>query len=147
MSTKAVRTKNLKKTRNQRMKSRVSVETKRLFRTDLKVGDSVFVLLGGNSKKNRSYQGKVGKILRFLPKKNRVVIEGVAMITKHKRAASAGEQSGKIMKEGSVHISNVMYYSEELKRPVRLKVQTLEDGRKVRGYVDPKTKAFQQIDV
>ena len=50
-------------------------------------------------------------------------------------------------KEGSIHISNVMYYREELKRPVRIKIKMLDDGRKVRGFVNPQTKAFEQIDV
>lgn len=117
------------------------------FQTKLRVGDPVMVLTGGNSKQGRSLEGKTGKIQRFLPKKNRVVVEGVNMIKRHKKAMKSNESSGIIEREGSVAISNVMYYVEELKRPVRVKWKRLDDGRKVRGYLNPETKAFEQIDV
>lgn len=114
--------------------------------TKLRSGDPVMVICGGNSVRGRVLSGKTGKIRRFLPKKGRVIIEGVNMIKRHKKALNSNESSGIIEKEGSVHLSNVMYFSEELKRPVRLKFKTLEDGRKVRGFVNPGTKAFEQID-
>jgi large subunit ribosomal protein L24 len=146
MATKAVRTKNLKKPRNLRVKNRKAVTNKDTFTTDLKVGDTVLVLLGGNSKKDRSYKGKIGKIVRFIPKRHRVVVEGVAMIKRHKKASSSQERSGVIEKEGSIHISNVMFYSEELKRPVRIKKLKLESGKKVRAFMNPKTKKLQAIE-
>lgn len=114
--------------------------------TALKVGDPVMVLGGGNSKKQKLYRGKVGKILRLLPKSGRVIVEGVNLTKRHRRARSAGESSGIIEREGSVHISNVMYYSEERKRPLRVRYQQSVDGRKIRGIVDPKTRKFEAID-
>lgn len=116
------------------------------FVTRLKVGDTVMVLTGGNKKKQKLLRGQTGKILRFLPKTHRVVVEGLNMITRHKRARTSNEVGGKIVREGSVHISNVMFYSEEHKRPLRLKVQSMADGRKVRGITDPKTKKFQALE-
>ncbi len=113
----------------------------------LRVGDPVMVIVGGNKKKNKTLKGATGKVLRILPKRNRVIVEGVNMIKRHKRKTSANDAGGIIEKEGSVHISNVMYYSEEAKRPVKLKMSTLTDGRKVRGFLHPKTKKFEQIDV
>ena len=115
--------------------------------TMLRKGDTVMVLTGGNSKKQKELKGQTGKILRFLPKKNRVVVEGLNMVKRHKRATSPQDSAGIIVKEGSIHISNVMFFSDELKRPVRLKTKRLEDGRKVRGFLNPKTKSFVQIDV
>jgi large subunit ribosomal protein L24 len=115
--------------------------------TSLRTGDPVIVLVGGNKKKGKIVKGQTGKILRLLPKRNRVVVEGVNYIKRHKRATSPNEPSGIIQKEGSVHISNVMYYVEELKRPVRIKFKKLDDGRKVRGYLHPESKKFEQIDV
>ena len=114
------------------------------FVTALKSGDTVMVIAGGNGEK-KALKGKVGKILRFIARKQRVVVEGVKMVKRHKRATSAKDVAGIIEKEGSVHISNVMYYSEALKRPVRLRSKELEDGRKVRGYTHPETKKFEQI--
>ena len=116
------------------------------FSTRLKIGDTVMVLVGGNTKKQRVYQGKVGKVLGFIPKRNRVIVEGVKVIKRHKRAMTNAEAAGIIQKDGSFHISNVMYYSEDLKRPVRLSVKTLENGKRVRGFIDPKKKSFQQIE-
>ena len=117
----------------------------REFVTQLRVGDTVMVISGGNEKKGRILKGKTGKILRILPKRNRVIVEGLNMIKRHKRAASATDSAGIIAKEGSVHISNVMYYSEELKRPVRLTTEKRKDGRKVRGFKHPKSGTFEQI--
>jgi large subunit ribosomal protein L24 len=111
----------------------------------LKVGDPVMVISGGNPKKGRVLKGQVGKIMRFLPKKDRVVVQGLNMIKRHKRAVRPGDASGVIQKEGSLHLSNVMYYSETLKKPVRLRSQKLEDGKKVRGFTHPEKKTFEQI--
>ena len=105
---------------------------KREFSTMLKVGDTVMVLAGGNSVKEKKLKGEIGKILKLLPKRHRVVVEGINMIKRHKRAATAADAAGIITKEGSVHISNVQFYSEQFKRPVRLGTKVLDDGKKVR---------------
>jgi large subunit ribosomal protein L24 len=111
----------------------------------LRKGDTVMVISGGNKKK-RPNIGKVGKILRFVGTE-RVVVEGLNLHTRHVRAARPGAPSGRIQKEGSIHISNVMFYAEKIKKPVRVRSQFLSDGRKVRGYKDPSTQQFVQIDV
>lgn len=126
-------------------KEEIAVKAGKRMVTKLHVGDPVMVITGGN-KTGKVLKGQTGKILRLLPKRNRVVIEGVNMIKRHKRATTSRDSSGIIEKEGSVHISNVMYYSEEHKRPVRIKTKNLESGRKVRGYINPQTKEFEQID-
>ncbi len=115
------------------------------FVTCLKKGDPVMVISGGNKKKGKVLKGQVGKILRFVPSRHRVVVEGLNIVVRHKRAARPGEASGQIRKEGSVHISNVMFYAEQFKKPVRIRFKVLENGNKVRGYTNPKTKAFEQI--
>ena len=115
--------------------------------TELKVGDPVMVLCGGNKRKGKILKSQTGKILRFLPKRNRVIVEGLNMIKRHKRAMTSQDSAGIIEKEGSVHISNVMYYSEQLGGPVRIKSKVLNDGRKVRGFLHPETNEFEQIDV
>lgn len=115
-------------------------------KTSLKKGDTVMVIAGGSGKK-RENKGKVGKLLRFVGDENeRVIVEGINFIAKHQKAKGPGTEAGKIVREGSVHISNVMYYVEALKKPVRLKHKKLKDGKKVRGYLNPKSKEFVQID-
>lgn len=113
--------------------------------TRLKRGDTVMVIAGGNKNK-RPNKGQVGKIVRFVGKnKDRVIVEGLNLFTKHRRQMGPNKPAGKVREEAGIHISNVMYYAEKLKQPVRLQAKTLEDGRKVRGYLDAK-KEFVQID-
>ncbi len=114
-------------------------------RSALRKGDPVMVIAGGNKSK-RPIKGQVGKIVSFRGKdKSRAIVEGINLFTKHQRQTAPGRSSGKIQKEGGIHISNLMYYVEKLKRPVRLRHNFLADGTKVRGYLDPETKAFVQI--
>ncbi len=113
--------------------------------TKLRVGDTVMVIAGGHKDK-RPNKGKVGKLVRFVGKdKKRVVVEGVNFVTRHQKAKTPGAQSAKVQKEASIAISNVMYYVETLKKPVRLKMSLRDDGKKVRGYVDPSSKKFTEI--
>lgn len=116
------------------------------WKGSLKTGDPVMVISGGNSKK-RVTKGQVAKIVSFSGKLNdRVIVEGLNVMTRHQRATGPNKPAGKIQKEGSIHISNVMYYVEKLKKPVRLKSKVLENGKKVRGYVSPETKEFVQLE-
>ena len=111
--------------------------------TDLRKGDLVMVIAGGNKKK-RPNKGKVGKILRFAGP-DRVVVEGVNLVTRHQRAQGPNKPAAKIQKEAGIHISNVMFYVEKLKRPVRVKHKILADGKKVRGYLNPESEKFEEI--
>lgn len=72
----------------------------------IKKGDTVKIIAGNY----RSTPEKInsGKVLEVLVKKNRVVVEGMNMVTKHQKP-SAGKPEGGIKKtEASIHISNVM---------------------------------------
>lgn len=111
----------------------------------IKKGDLVMVIAGGNSQ-SRANKGKVGKVIRFVSGHQRVVIEGLNFVTRHQRPTGPNKPSGKIPREAGIHVSNLMYYVEKLKRPVRIKHKLLDDGRKVRGYVDPSTKEFITVD-
>jgi large subunit ribosomal protein L24 len=114
--------------------------------TSLRKGDTVMVIAGGNKNK-RALKGQVAKIKEICGAKNdRVVLEGLNLFVKNKKATAPGEEGGKIQVERSIHISNVMYYVEKLKKPVRLVKSVLTDGKRVRGYKDPSTKQFVQLD-
>lgn len=113
--------------------------------TRLKKGDSVMIIAGGN-KKTRPVRGQVGKIMRFVGRdRQRAVVEGINMVTRHMRSKTPGTPSGRIQKEAPIHVSRLMYYVEKLKKPVRLRGEVLADGRRVRGYRDPESKKFVQI--
>jgi len=112
----------------------------------LKKGDLVIVVAGGNKHK-RPIKGQVAKIKEIVGTHgDRVVLEGLNLFTKNTKAQGPGEPGGKIQVERSMHISNVSFYAEKLKKPVRLVKNVLADGKKVRGYRDPSTKEFVQVD-
>lgn len=114
--------------------------------TFLKKGDPVMVIAGGNKTK-RPIKGQVSKIKAIVGDKgDRVILEGLNIFVRHKRATTPGEEGGKISVEKSVHISNVMYYVEALKRPVRLAKEVATGGKRVRGYRDPETDKFVELE-
>lgn len=71
----------------------------------VKKNDEVVVISGSN-------KGKRGRILSVLTGKQRVVVEGVAMIKRHTRKSQQHPQGAIVEREGSVHWSNVMLATE-----------------------------------
>jgi large subunit ribosomal protein L24 len=95
------------------------------YKMHVKKGDTVQVISGRD-------KGKVGEVIRTLPKSSKVVIQGVNVKTKHVKAQQEGE-SGQISTfEGPIHSSNVMHYSEKEKTASRISYVLNESGRKVR---------------
>ncbi|TCP26708.1 LSU ribosomal protein L24P [Tenacibaculum skagerrakense] len=66
----------------------------------IKSGDTVKVIAG-------DHKGSEGKVLRILKDKDRVVVEGVNMISKHTKPSAANPQGGIVKQEAPLHISNV----------------------------------------
>lgn len=93
----------------------------------LKTGDRVIVITGAD-------KGKVGEIIQTMPKDNRVIVEGVNMITKHQKPNMRNNTGGIIHQEAPIHISNVMYYDKSKKSPSRVRYD-MKNGRKVRTAV------------
>ncbi len=90
----------------------------------IKKDDNVIVIVGKEV-------GKTGKVLKIIPKKNRVVVEKVNLVKKHARPTQT-HKGGIIEKEGSIHITNLMIICDKCNKPVRVGKRTLEDGKKVR---------------
>ena len=86
--------------------------------------DDTVVVISGKDK------GKTGTVLRTMPKKNRVVVEGVNMQTKHAKASRTSASEIKHM-EGPIDASNVMYFDKETKTATRIGHKVV-DGKKVR---------------
>lgn len=91
----------------------------------VKSGDTVVVISGKD-------KGKKGKILKVLPKENKVIVEGINMVTKHMKPQGANQQGGRITKEGPMDSSKVMYYCDKDKTGVRVGHKVLDNGSKVR---------------
>lgn len=95
------------------------------YKMHVKKGDTVQVISGKD-------KGKVGEILKVLPKVSKVVVKEVNVITKHLKPQQEGE-SGKIVNfEAPIHSSNVMLYSTKEKVASRICYTLTEDGRKAR---------------
>ena len=90
----------------------------------IKKNDTVVVIAGKD-------KGKTGNVLKAIPKKNRVIVEGVNMQTKHVKAGR-GTSSEIRHQEGPIDASNVMYYDKKAKTATRLGVKFDENGKKVR---------------
>ncbi|MDU2383897.1 MAG: 50S ribosomal protein L24 [Finegoldia magna] len=90
----------------------------------IKNGDTVIVISGKD-------KGKTGNVIEVLAKDNKVIVEGVNIVTKHQKANGRGVESGLIKKEAPIDVSNVMYYDAKNKKGTRLGYK-FEDGKKVR---------------
>lgn len=91
----------------------------------IRKGDTVLVLSGKD-------KGKRGEVIRVLPRENRVVVEGVNVVTRHVRQRPGVTQAGLVHGESPVHISNVMLVDPESQKPGRIIASFLDDGTKVR---------------
>jgi large subunit ribosomal protein L24 len=78
-------------------------------------------------------RGKRGRVLRVLPDKGRVVVEGVNVVKRHTKANPRAQVKGGIVeREAPIAASNVMPVCPDTGKPTRIGHKTLDDGRMVR---------------
>ena len=85
----------------------------------VKRGDTVQVITGKD-------RGKRGKIVKSIPKEERVVVEKVAMIKRHTKG------QGIVTREAPIHVSNVMIVCRHCKKPTRVGMTFTAEGQKQR---------------
>jgi large subunit ribosomal protein L24 len=90
----------------------------------IRTGDNVKVISGKD-------RGKISKVLAVLKSKNKVVVEGANIIKKHVKPGAVSKEGGIVSVEKPIDVSNVMYYNDKLKKPVRLGFKIV-DGKKYR---------------
>ena len=90
----------------------------------VKTGDKVKVITGKD-------KGKEGVVLTTLPKKDRVIVEGINIVKKHRKASQTNATGGILEEEASVHVSNVMLIDPKTGEPTKVGYK-VEDGKKVR---------------
>ena len=90
----------------------------------IRKGDTVFVIAGND-------KGKTGKVLEVLREKDRVVVEGINMVSKHTKPNAQHPQGGIIKQEAAIHISNVQLLDPKTSAPTRVAMKVV-DGKKVR---------------
>lgn len=88
--------------------------------------DDTVVVIAGKDK------GRTGKVLKVLPKEERVVVEGVNMIKRHTKPDMANPNGGVVSREAALHISNVALRDPKTGKPTRIGFKVNDKGRKVR---------------
>jgi large subunit ribosomal protein L24 len=88
--------------------------------------DDTVLVISGNDK------GKRGRVLRVIPEKDRLIVEGVRMMKKHTKPTQRDPQGGIVEREAPLHVSNVMLVDPKSDEPTRVGRTRLDEGRQVR---------------
>ena len=99
----------------------------------IRKGDRVVVLSGKD-------KGRTGEVIKAMPKENKVIVSGVNVHARHRKADQANPQGGIERKEAPLHISKVAHVTADGK-PTRVRFEE-QDGKKVRVAV----KTGEKID-
>ena len=91
----------------------------------IKKDDKVKVIAGKD-------KGKIGKVLKVNHKKNRILVENVNIAKRHTKPTGKTKQGGIVEGEAAIQVSNVMVMCNKCVTPTRIKMQRLEDGKKMR---------------
>ena len=95
----------------------------------IRKNDNVVVIAGRD-------RGKRGRVLRVVPSKNRLIVEGVNFVKRHTRANPQRNIKGGIVeREATLALSNVQLVCPECSAPTRIGRKRLDDGRTVRYCV------------
>ena len=94
----------------------------------IKKEDKVKVIAGKD-------KGKIGKVLNDNRKKSRVLVEKINIVKRHSKPTATNKQGGIVEKEMPIQWSNVMVMCNKCVTPARVKMQRLEDGKKIRVCV------------
>ena len=92
--------------------------------------DQVEVITGDD--KGSPSARKIAKVLRVLPEKNKILVEGVNRVYKHLKPGAKNQQGGRLSKEMPIDASNVMLYCPSCNRGVRVGHRFTTEGRKQR---------------
>lgn len=91
----------------------------------VKKGDTVYIISGKD-------KGKKGKVLKAFPKEGKILVEGVNIVTKHKKATGPQQPGGILHQELPIYSSKAMLYCEKCGTGVRYGVKILDSGEKIR---------------
>ena len=93
----------------------------------IKKGDIVYVNTGED-------KGKTGRVLKVIVEKERAIVEGVNMVTKHAKPNAKSPQGGRETKESSIHISNLNPLDPKSGKPTRIKRELNKKTNKLVRY-------------
>ena len=90
----------------------------------IRKGDKVVILSGKD-------KGKTGEVVRSMPKDMKVIVSGINVAARHRKATQANPQGGIERKEAPLHVSKVAIADPKTGKPSRVRFET-RDGKKVR---------------
>ena len=91
----------------------------------IKKDDTVVVISGVD-------KNKKGKVLEVIPSEGKVIVEGVAVATKHTKPRRQGETGGIVKQEAAIDASKVMHVCSKCGKATRIARKVLENGKRVR---------------
>ncbi len=95
------------------------------IRMKIKTGDTVYVLSGKD-------KGRRGRVIRVMPRENRIIVEGINLVTKHQKPRLATQKGSRIQKPAPIFASKVMLVCPHCDKPTRVKRVRGEHNRLVR---------------
>jgi large subunit ribosomal protein L24 len=87
----------------------------------VKKGDTVVILSGKD-------KGKKGKVIEAIPKKGKIVVEGVNKVKRHAKPTTKTPQGGILVKEAPLHSGKVMLVCPSCSKPTRIKMSEMASG-------------------
>ena len=91
----------------------------------IKKGDTVHVISGES-------KGQQGRVLEVIRSKDKAIVEGVNLISKHQKPNSQYPQGGIVKKEAGIHISNLMLVEPKTGKPTRIGRKRNDEGKLIR---------------
>jgi large subunit ribosomal protein L24 len=91
----------------------------------IKKGDTVLVNAGDD-------KGQTGRVLRVMPEKQKAVVEGLNMVSKHTKPNAKNPQGGVVKQEAAIHISNLQVVDPKTGKATRVGRKLNEEGKLVR---------------
>jgi large subunit ribosomal protein L24 len=95
------------------------MSTKKLH---IRKGDTVMVIAGND-------RGKTGRVLEVNKEKNRAIVEGANLVTKHQKPSAANPEGGIKQTEAGIHVSNLMVVDPSSGKPSRVGRKPNADGK------------------
>jgi large subunit ribosomal protein L24 len=95
-----------------------------MIKLKVKSGDTVKVIAG-------DHKGNEGKVLKVDREKNKAIVEGINLVSKHMKPSAQNPQGGIVKREAPIHISNLSLIDPKTGDATRIKIEE-RDGKKVR---------------
>ena len=108
-------------------------------RIRLRHGDMVKVITGAD-------KGRVGRVLRVVPDRGKIVVEGVNLVHRHVRRSQKNPQGGRVRREAPVNISNVMLMDPIENVPTKVGKKLVDPAKGSLGWVRIARKSGERLD-